>query len=88
MTTTSTSRPYRRRQARRNIDDLAAKVPCPHCGGSASLVTNSRPVISRNGIRRRRECAECHERYTTIELLDETHIPSNHELTAAMSAPA
>jgi transcription elongation factor Elf1 len=86
--TTPVSRPYRRRQGRRSTDDFAAKVPCPHCGGSTSLVTNSRPVISRNGIRRRRECAECHQRYTTIELLDETHIPSNRELTNAMSVTA
>jgi len=82
-----TSRPYRRRASGANTDDLAPKVPCPHCGGSTSLVTNSRPVISRNGVRRRRECSECHGRYTTIEILYDTAAPTNRELTAAMSAP-
>ncbi len=38
---------------------------CPHCGFSDSRVTNSRVVNA--GIRRRRECADCHRRYTTYE---------------------
>jgi hypothetical protein len=33
-------------------------------------VTSSRPALSRNGIRRRRQCDECGQRFSTIELID------------------
>ena len=38
---------------------------CPYCGSFDSRVTDSRNV--ENGIRRRRECQECHRRFTTYE---------------------
>ena len=38
---------------------------CPHCGYSDSKVTDSRVV--ENGIRRRRECQQCSDRFTTYE---------------------
>jgi hypothetical protein len=62
----------RRKSAGRRRADMAAKVPCPHCGSSASLVTNTRPVLPRNGVKRRRECEDCGHRFTTIETLYDT----------------
>jgi hypothetical protein len=59
----------RRRSPGRRRSDATPKVPCPHCGCSASVVTNSRPVLSRNGVKRRRQCDECGQRYTTIETI-------------------
>lgn len=41
---------------------------CPHCGHSESKVTDSRSVDQ--GIRRRRECLQCGERFTTYERID------------------
>ncbi len=38
---------------------------CPYCGSIDSRVTDSRNV--QNGVRRRRECLECHRRFTTYE---------------------
>ena len=38
---------------------------CPYCGSSDSRVTDSRDVKA--GIRRRRECQDCHRRFTTYE---------------------
>ena len=38
---------------------------CPFCGSLDSRVTDSRNV--QNGVRRRRECQECHRRFTTYE---------------------
>ena len=41
---------------------------CPHCGDSKSRVDDSR--ARRGGIYRRRECAACHFRFTTVEHID------------------
>ncbi len=38
---------------------------CPHCHGEGSRVTDSRGTG--NAVRRRRECADCGERFTTLE---------------------
>jgi transcriptional repressor NrdR len=43
---------------------------CPYCGFSDSKVTDSRVV--ENGIRRRRECQECGDRFTTYERIQTT----------------
>lgn len=43
---------------------------CPFCGFSDSKVTDSRVV--ENGIRRRRECQECGDRFTTYERIQTT----------------
>ena len=38
---------------------------CPHCGYGEDKVTDSRP--GKKGIRRRRECSNCGQRFTTME---------------------
>jgi len=40
-------------------------MKCPYCGDTASRVIDTREVG--DGIRRRRECQVCHQRYTTYE---------------------
>ncbi|MBP2622824.1 transcriptional regulator NrdR [Streptococcus oricebi] len=44
---------------------------CPKCGGSKSSVVDSRQAEDGNTIRRRRECEECHHRFTTYERVEE-----------------
>lgn len=43
------------------------KVKCQKCGFKHSRVLDSRPIEDGNGIRRRRECEQCHYRFTTFE---------------------
>jgi len=43
---------------------------CPNCGYFDSKVVDSRPTEDES-IRRRRECLECHKRFTTYEIVDE-----------------
>ncbi len=45
-------------------------MKCPSCGYFDSKVIDSRPVEENNSIRRRRECLECHLRFTTYEVID------------------
>ena len=45
-------------------------MKCPMCGYNDSKVLDSRPVEENNSIRRRRECLECHGRFTTYEIID------------------
>lgn len=45
-------------------------MKCPSCGYNDSKVIDSRPVEENNSIRRRRECLECHTRFTTYEIID------------------
>ncbi len=40
-------------------------MQCPHCGGSRTRVVDTR--AAGEGIRRRRECQECGQRFTTYE---------------------
>lgn len=44
---------------------------CPKCGNNKSSVIDSRQTEDGNTIRRRRECEECHARFTTFERLEE-----------------
>lgn len=44
---------------------------CPSCGHTESKVTDSRNSESQNATRRRRECLQCGERFTTYERLEE-----------------
>jgi len=44
---------------------------CPFCNHSDNRVVDSRDVRSGIEIRRRRECAECGQRFTTYERVDE-----------------
>ena len=43
---------------------------CPHCDSLGSRVLDSRPLRNGRAIRRRRECEECGERYTTYEQIE------------------
>ena len=45
-------------------------MKCPSCGSVDIKVVDSRPVEDNNSIRRRRECLECHNRFTTYEVID------------------
>ena len=45
-------------------------MKCPNCGYFDSKVVDSRPTEEAS-IRRRRECLECHKRFTTYEIVDE-----------------
>lgn len=40
---------------------------CPFCSATDTKVIDSRLVSDGHQVRRRRECAECHERFTTFE---------------------
>lgn len=46
-------------------------MKCPFCGFEDTRVVNSRPDREGNTIRRRRECDECHQRFTTYETREE-----------------
>ena len=43
---------------------------CPFCSYEESKVTDSREAIEINAIRRRRECCQCGQRFTTFETID------------------
>ena len=45
---------------------------CPACGHEDDKVVDSRSVRDGMGVRRRRECAGCHHRYTTYEFVEQT----------------
>jgi transcriptional repressor NrdR len=47
---------------------------CPFCGSFNDQVIDSRPLEHSSTIRRRRECFECHKRFTTYERLEETEL--------------
>jgi transcriptional regulator NrdR family protein len=40
---------------------------CPHCGHTYSRVLEARSPMKRDDYRRRRECSDCHQRFTTYE---------------------
>jgi transcriptional repressor NrdR len=44
---------------------------CPHCGSPNNRVINSRDAQNGTAIRRRRECLNCGERFTTFEMIEE-----------------
>ncbi|HHY93597.1 MAG TPA: transcriptional repressor NrdR [Firmicutes bacterium] len=46
-------------------------MKCPYCGYQESRVLDSRPTDDGSVIRRRRECEECHRRFTTYEKVEE-----------------
>ena len=47
-------------------------MKCPFCHHADVKVTDSRNSTDFNGIRRRRECLQCHMRFTTFETIDLT----------------
>lgn len=47
-------------------------VRCPYCDQQDNRVLDSRPANEGKSIRRRRECDNCHRRFTTFEMVEET----------------
>lgn len=45
-------------------------MKCPYCANAESKVVDSRPANEGASIRRRRECLECHKRFTTYEMME------------------
>ncbi|MBQ7821555.1 MAG: transcriptional repressor NrdR [Clostridia bacterium] len=45
-------------------------MKCPGCGHTESKVIDSRSMDERNSIRRRRECLNCQQRFTTYECIE------------------
>lgn len=45
-------------------------MKCPYCSHLESKVVDSRPSDEGSSIRRRRECLECHKRFTTYETME------------------
>jgi len=45
-------------------------MKCPFCNELESKVVDSRPTDEGNSIRRRRECLNCHRRFTTYETIE------------------
>ncbi len=46
---------------------------CPYCGHLSEKVVDSREGKDGEVIRRRRECLQCHRRFTTYERIEEIH---------------
>ncbi len=47
-------------------------MKCPYCHHEELRVTDSRNAIEANAIRRRRECLQCQQRFTTFETIELT----------------
>jgi transcriptional repressor NrdR len=47
---------------------------CPACGNEGDKVIDSRAVRDGQGVRRRRECLDCHTRYTTYEFIEQAPV--------------
>lgn len=47
---------------------------CPACGHEDDKVVDSRAVRDGQGVRRRRECIACNERFTTYEFIEKTPV--------------
>ncbi|WP_128894721.1 transcriptional regulator NrdR [Longirhabdus pacifica] len=47
-------------------------MKCPYCDYLGTKVLDSRPANENKSIRRRRECENCHQRFTTFEMVEET----------------
>ncbi len=45
-------------------------MKCPYCGYVESRVIDSRPTDESSRIRRRRECLQCGQRFTTYEIIE------------------
>jgi transcriptional repressor NrdR len=45
-------------------------MKCPFCNKDNTRVIDSRPADESNSIRRRRQCDECHRRFTTYEKVE------------------
>lgn len=49
-------------------------MKCIYCGSEENKVLDSRDSADNNSIRRRRECLNCHKRFTTYETIETTPI--------------
>ncbi len=49
-------------------------MECPYCHALQTAVTNSRPTLGETQIWRRRRCLNCHEIFTTHEVVDLSHL--------------
>jgi transcriptional repressor NrdR len=49
-------------------------VRCPACGHEDDKVVDSRAVRDGQGVRRRRECSSCRQRYTTYEYIEQAAV--------------
>ena len=49
-------------------------MKCPYCSSLESKVIDSRPTDDGHVIRRRRECINCNQRFTTYEKIEEIPI--------------
>jgi transcriptional repressor NrdR len=49
-------------------------VNCPFCGFDEDRVVDSRSVREGRGVRRRRECSSCKERFTTYEYIEKVEL--------------
>jgi len=49
-------------------------VNCPFCGHDSDRVVDSRSVQEGRGVRRRRECTHCKERFTTYEYIEKVEL--------------
>jgi transcriptional regulator NrdR family protein len=47
-------------------------MKCPYCNKSGNKIIDSRPVLKKNIIRRRRECLNCNYKFTTYEYPTDT----------------
>lgn len=47
---------------------------CPFCGFDDDRVVDSRSVRDGRGVRRRRECSKCKERFTTYEYIEKVEL--------------
>ena len=57
-------------QLRETLIERMIPLKCPFCANPESKVVDSRPAEEGSSIRRRRECLECHRRFTTYETME------------------
>src|SRR5215216_5752510 len=61
--------------SRKELDTTGSRIPCvlcPFCSADSTQVIDTRP--SPDGVRRRRQCGECGERFTTYERVEEPRV--------------
>src|SRR5215203_5114775 len=61
--------------SRKELDTSGSRIPCvlcPFCSADSTQVIDTRPIP--DGVRRRRECTACGERFTTYERAEEPRL--------------
>ena len=56
---------------------MSSALPCPICGNTQSYTRDSR-TLNQSTVKRRRECTQCSNRYTTFETIEGTLPPAAH----------